>query len=100
MARVPTACMSISTRSTLSPGDLQLGRFSVTPFPSLKRYFPSDASFDKKESYQHVVSKTQKDKVMFFAAVYRPRPDINEAFDGKLMLKVAHKKKVLSRLCS
>lgn len=29
-----------------------------------------------------------------FAAVYRPRPDLGPRFDGKLILKVAHSKKV------
>lgn len=31
---------------------------------------------------------------MIFAAVYRPRLDISPSFDGKMMLKVAHKQKV------
>jgi hypothetical protein len=46
--------------------------------------------------YKPKASKTQKKKVMMFGAVYRPRPDLGERWDGKLMLKVAHRKKVPS----
>jgi hypothetical protein len=32
---------------------------------------------------------------MMFAAVYRPRCDIDDSLDGKLMMRVAHHQKVL-----
>lgn len=40
-------------------------------------------------------SKRRKKIVMMFGAVYRPLPDLGERWDGKLMLKVAHNKKVI-----
>lgn len=57
------------------------------------RYVPTDLVTDSTK-FTHHASKTQKNKVMMFAAVYRPRPDINDSLDGKLMLKVAHRQKV------
>lgn len=57
------------------------------------RYVPSDLVTDSSK-YTHHASKTQKNKVMMFAAVYRPRLDLADSLDGKLMLKVAHNPKV------
>lgn len=58
---------------------------------SLFCWFP-DVTISLK--FRRQASKTRKKKVMFFAAVYAPRLELDSRLDGKLFLKVAHLERV------
>lgn len=80
------------TRSISKLGVVVFGVLKFSEFLIASR-IPTELFADA-QRFHHVRSKTMKDKVMIFTAVYRPRPDLGPEFDGKLMIAVAHELKV------